>query len=154
MKNNLKTCIYLDDVRTPTTTLSGYNPWNVVRNYTEFTEWIADNGVPDLISFDHDLAEEHMNDYFDQLAKIGFQSPSYDLYTEKTGLDCAKFICEIYQNKENKDVEFPRCVVHSHNPVGGDNIKSYINGYKKHIGLEPNCYDQRFPFEIKPENRY
>ena len=57
-----KVSLYLDDLRTPTETLPGYHPWNVVRNYDEFKEWILRNGVPDLISFDHDLGEEHMND--------------------------------------------------------------------------------------------
>ena len=62
MKNKLKTCCYLDDTRTPTETIPGYKPWDVVRNYNEFTEYILKNGIPDLISFDHDLGEEHMND--------------------------------------------------------------------------------------------
>lgn len=79
----MKKALYLDDVRTPTETLPGYKPWYVVRNYNEFVEWISKNGLPDFISFDHDLADEHMNDYFSQLAQHGYQHPKYAEYKEK-----------------------------------------------------------------------
>lgn len=58
MKYNL----YLDDFRDPRD--SGYylnNPiyetleWVVVRNYDEFVKCVEENGVPEVISFDHDL---------------------------------------------------------------------------------------------------
>ena len=73
----MKTALYLDDQRTPTETIPGYHPWNVVRNYEEFTKWIIENGIPDLVSFDHDLAEEHINDYFKQVLDKGYQHPDY-----------------------------------------------------------------------------
>jgi len=144
--SNLKTSLYLDDVRTPTETLPGYNPWNIVRNYAEFEKWIIENGIPDLISFDHDLADEHMNDYYRQFAKEGFQIPDYESYKEKTGLDCARFVVE-YSQKMN--VPLKQCVVHSANPVGAKNIHSYINGYLKHMDQPETCYIGTFPFEMK-----
>lgn len=144
--NPLKVSLYLDDVRTPTETLPGYHPWNVVRNYNEFEKWIIENGMPDLISFDHDLAKEHTDDYFSQFAKEGFQIPNYESYKEKTGLDCAKFLVE-YCQKMN--VPLKQCVVHSHNPVGAKNIQSFINGFHRHMEQEENCYLNKFPFETK-----
>lgn len=151
-----KRALYLDDIRTPTDTLPGYEPWEIVRNYEEFTRWIMDNGLPDLVSFDHDLADEHMQDYYDQIAKIGWQSPSYNQYKERTGLDCAKFLCESFEFMISMDApdsphseKFPTCVVHSHNPVGADNIKSYINGFIKHYKIDAVCYEQRFPFTME-----
>ena len=88
----MKKALYLDDQRTPTETIPGYEPWFVVRNYAQFIEWISTHGMPDLISFDHDLAEEHIDDYFRQKLALGYQHPNYDEYTEKTGLDCAKWL--------------------------------------------------------------
>ena len=139
----MKKALYLDDVRTPTTTINGYEPWYVVRNYDEFVAWITENGIPDLISFDHDLAEEHMEDYFRQKLEQGYQFPDYESYKEKTGLDCAKWLSQHIQenNLMLKDV-----CVHSHNPVGATNIQSYINGFKKHMGWDQTCYLGRHPF--------
>ena len=142
----MKTALYLDDVRTPTETLPGYNPWNVVRNYNEFRDWINTNGIPDLISFDHDLANEHTNDYFNQVGAQGYQIPNYEQYKEKTGLDCARYVVDYCQNN---NVPLKQCAVHSHNPVGAKNIQSLINGFHRHMGQDENCYIGKFPFEIK-----
>jgi hypothetical protein len=143
----MKKALYLDDVRTPTETIPGYHPWNVVRNYDEFKEWILKNGVPDLISFDHDLADEHTQDYFKQVAAQGYQHPDYPSYKEKTGLDCAKWLCEAYCYPTN--VELKQCCIHSHNPVGAKNIQDYINGFKKHMDWTPDCFLMKHPFEVK-----
>jgi len=141
----MKTALYLDDQRTPTKTIPGYHPWEVVRNYDEFVNWIEKNGVPDLVSFDHDLAEEHINDYFNQKLNIGWQQPSYDTYKEKTGLDCARWLCE-YVQKNNLKLNL--CSVHSHNPIGAVNIQSYINGFKKHMDWDQDCYIGQHEFTV------
>lgn len=142
----MKKALYLDDQRTPTTTINGYEPWAVVRNYDEFVAWITENGVPDLISFDHDLAEEHIEDYFKQKLSIGYQQPDYDSYKEKTGLDCARWLVEHCQ--EN-NLQIKSVSVHSHNPVGGANIQSLINGFKRHMGWNEDCYIGRHPFTVE-----
>ena len=142
----LKTCCYIDDCRTPTETIPGYHPWNVVRNYNEFEKWIIENGIPDLVSFDHDLADEHINDYFNQVATQGYQNPNYASYKEKTGVDCANFLVEYCQKMK---VDLKQCCVHSHNPVGAKNIQSFINGFHRHMGWDETCYLGKFPFEIK-----
>jgi hypothetical protein len=145
----LKKALYLDDVRTPTKDIPGYEPWIVVRNYEEFVKYITDNEIPDYISFDHDLGEEHMNDYALQVSKMGWQAPDYENYKEKTGLDCAKWLCDyINYFTLHGEKAFPICGVHSHNPVGATNIKEYINGYMKHIGLEPTCFMSKPEFKI------
>lgn len=141
----MKTALYLDDQRTPTKTIPGYHPWEVVRNYDEFVSWIEKNGVPDLVSFDHDLADEHINDYFNQKLNIGWQQPSYETYKEKTGLDCAKWLCE-YIQKNNLKLNL--CSVHSHNPIGSVNIQSYINGFKKHMDWDQDCYIGQHDFTV------
>lgn len=142
----MKIALYLDDVRTPTETISGYHPWEVVRNYDEFAAWITEKGIPDLVSFDHDLAEEHMSDYYDQLLTNGFQHPNYGQYKEKTGLDCARFLVEYCQQN---NVSLKSCCVHSHNPVGATNIQSFINGFKKHMDEPQDCYLGKHPFTVE-----
>lgn len=64
--------LFLDDIRNPTEcSLYMYKrigkenlsyldeDWVVVRNYSEFIGAIFDRGLPNLVSFDHDLAHEH-----------------------------------------------------------------------------------------------
>lgn len=138
-----KRALYLDDVRTPTETLTGYHPWEIVRNYEEFVAWITQNGIPYLISFDHDLSKEHMDDYFNQVALVGYQFPDYDNYKEKTGMDCARWLGEYVQNNQ---AQLHLVSVHSHNPVGTTNIQSYINGLKKHMGWEQDCFITQYPY--------
>lgn len=144
----MRTCLYLDDIRTPTVNLPNAHPWAVVRNYDEFVAYIETHGIPDLISLDHDLASEHMDDHFAQLAKFGSQFPDYQAYTEKTGLDCAKWLCE-YCQKNN--VSLKSVSVHSHNPVGSTNIQSYINGFKRFMGEPEDCFLMRHPFKTEED---
>lgn len=143
----MKRALYLDDQRTPKNNPpDGYEPWHIVRNYNEFKAWIDLNGMPDYVSFDHDLAEEHMQDYY-RYQFNGISAVNYNDFKEKTGLDCARYMIEYAMNNK---VSLPRLVgVHSHNPMGAINIQSLVNSYKKHCGEEENCYIAKIPFEIK-----
>jgi hypothetical protein len=146
----MKKALYLDDIRTPTDTLPGFQPWFVVRNFDQFVEWINANGMPDFISFDHDLSIEHTKDFIDQKLKQGYQFPNYDNYKEKTGLDCAKWLVDYCQSKK---IAISECSVHSQNPVGADNIHSLINGFKKHMGLPQDCYIGKHPFTVETKTK-
>jgi hypothetical protein len=133
----LQRALYLDDLRTPTETIPNFEEWYVVRDYDQFVEWINTNGFPDYISFDHDLKDEHMEDYWKYQFK-GIPTIDYDTFIEKTGLDCAKWLVE-YVEKNNTNL--PRLLgVHSANPIGASNIQNFLNGYKKHIGQEENVF--------------
>lgn len=146
----MKRALYLDDVRTPTTTIAGYEPWFVVRNYDEFVAWISKNGIPDLISFDHDLAPEHMNDYALQVAEKGYQEPSYDEFKEMTGVHCADWLVNYCQQN---NLKLCTCSVHSHNPIGARNIQSLLNGFNKFMGWEQTTYIGRHPFTVDDNPR-
>ncbi|NCD06240.1 MAG: hypothetical protein EOL97_08980 [Spirochaetia bacterium] len=113
----MKTFLYLDDERTP---IEDY--WIIVRNYEEFVDYIKKNGIPDHISFDHDLHFEHYNDYVNNYPNI-----NYDLYEEKTGYDCAKWLCEYCDEHQ---LEIKSVGVHSFNEIGSNNILQVINNYK------------------------
>lgn len=104
-----------------------------VRDFNEFIQWIDyNNELPDYISFDHDLADEHYTPpkYWDDYqASKNYQQEKEKNYQEKTGLDCAKWIVEYcLYNKTS----LPKYFSHSANPVGRDNILNLLNNFKKH----------------------
>ena len=127
--------LFLDDVRVPSDVTWSKFPyadmeWNIVRSYAEFVAYIEKNGMPDVISFDHDLADEHYTpeEYWnDYEASKAYQEARN--YTEKTGNDCAKWLVEYCL--DNNVTMAPLILVHSLNPVGADNIRNTIKGLGK-----------------------
>ena len=104
-----------------------------VRNFWEFCNYIQKFGLPNFISFDHDLADEHYNDLFSDKNWSSQDSDivlKYDEYSEKTGYECAKWLVDWCLENSKKIPEF---VVHSANPVGKKNIESYLNNATKHL---------------------
>lgn len=79
-------------------------------------------GLPDFISFDHDLADEHYEDILD------FGIANYESYTEKTGYECAKWLVDYCIDHK---IPLPEYAVHSDNPVGSANIISYLKSAEK-----------------------
>jgi hypothetical protein len=107
--------LFLDDIRKPPD-----NSWDVVRNYSDFCNYLSHFGLPDVISFDHDLADEH----YEIGCPSGFQEFDYTKCTEYTGLDCARFMINNYG--------VPKYwMVHSMNPVGKKNIEAELNAFVK-----------------------
>jgi hypothetical protein len=135
-----KTYLFLDDDRMPWEP-GNYMPvdlrpmyrkenWQIVRNFEEFRQWILDNGLPDVVSFDHDLGKEHHYKPDDRLIvpleEVEFD---FDKYEEKTGYHCAKWMVEFCMHEH---LPLPEWYVHSANVVGAENIKSYIENYQRH----------------------
>jgi hypothetical protein len=110
---NFKSVLYLDDMRVPT--IVGIT---LVRNYDEFIRYINHNGIPDLISFDHDLAAEHY--------PTGENGPEdnidYSSYKERTGLDCTRYIVQ-------NELPLNYWAVHSFNVRGKMNIEAELRKY-------------------------
>jgi hypothetical protein len=136
MKNlNTDYNLFLDDERFPYVSnpelddvsafhYTNYEPfkkedWIIVRNYNDFVKEVEKRGLPKKCSFDHDLGD---------VSKI----KKYDNFLEKTGYDCAKWLCDYCQDNELK---FPEYFIHSMNPTGANNIRTYIENYKKHVEL-------------------
>ncbi len=116
--------LYLDDIRTPKT-----EGWNIVRSYPEFVEWIKKNGIPNEVSFDHDLADEHYSlqtktDYLTWKEYYETQDREY------TGYDAAKWMCEYCWDN---GLPIPEYNVHSANPVGRENILAILNSFKEKL---------------------
>lgn len=123
--------LFLDDFRIPMDCIlhclvpinirSIYNSsdWVIVRNYKEFVDFIVESGMPDFISFDHDLADIHYSQDFSNPDAIN---------VEKTGYDCAKWLINYCMDN---NLKLPNFVVHSQNPVGKKNIESILFNFKK-----------------------
>lgn len=132
--------IYLDDVRTPT------DPgWVIVRSYDEFVAKINEIGLENvkLISLDHDLGESAMLEWYRNT--IPNYTINYDNISEKTGMDCTKWLVEQWLDGA------PVCdvMVHSANAVGSANMMGYINNYRHVNNLPQNCVRWIVPYTIE-----
>lgn len=122
----MKTLLWLDDVRNPADDKwRAYFPiaqpcdvhW--VKSYNQFVNWITENGLPDAVCFDHDLADIAYNPMT--------QRESF-AYHETTGYDCAKWLVEYCMDNE---LPLPEYAVQSANPTGAENIRMYLLNYLK-----------------------
>ena len=112
MKN--KTLLWVDDIIDPHKWLSDTQQYSFhivwVNSYKEFVKYIFNSGLPEYISFDHDLG-------------LG-----------KSGFDCAKYLVDYVLDNNIK--RLPKCECHSANPVGRDNILGIINSFNKFMSNE------------------
>ena len=103
--------LFLDDERIPAdvTWVSGFDPnlpWHIVRSYDEAVSYVEQNGIPNVVSFDHDLGSDY------------------------TGLSFAFWLASHDLDYHTMPDDFSY-MVHSMNPVGKVNIigtlESYLN---------------------------
>ena len=130
--------LFLDDIRHPYDCLryttkfmpqdkSSYAKlsWVIARSGDEFaniiTERFSKGEFPSLISFDHDLADDH----YDQKMYNGAYP---EKFAEQTGNECAKFLVEFCIEH---DLEMPICWVHSMNPIGAQRIQNTLEDFKR-----------------------
>ena len=99
--------MFLDDIREPK---QKYDI--VVRSFEEAAVYILKHGMPNFISFDHDLG-------MDENGEIA-----------KNGYDLAKWIVNMDLNGQIKIPRDFTFEVHSANPVGKENIETILNNYK------------------------
>jgi len=136
--------LFLDDMRLPYRDCNYTNNpiykdlhWLVVINYEQFVGTIEKyynlKGIlPNIISFDHDLADVHygVQDHLDD--------DYYDLcevQDEKTGYHCAKWLVNFCMDN---DLKLPEYYAHSMNTVGRRNILGYLNNYVKFCKTQNN----------------
>lgn len=134
--------LFLDDMRNPMDCLSYMAPrtsklslyeetWVIVRSYQEFVDTITrayrKTGMPDIISFDHDLSQEHYAPVgvWDQREKYSDWEAKQN-FREKNGKDAASWLGDFCVNHEEQIPEF---IVHSMNPYGSENIQSILDQY-------------------------
>jgi len=122
-----KYSLYLDDFRDPidssyyrSESVYAELQWVVVRCYDEFVKTVQEIGIPETVSFDHDLADGH----YAHQSKI-----DYNRFIEKTGFHCAEWLINHCIDNELK---LPQTIlIHSMNPAGSLNIKSLFDTYNK-----------------------
>lgn len=119
--------LFLDDERVPLDVKWIDLPlvnWIIARSFSDFVDIINKNGLPKIISFDHDLADEHYREFIN--SKNG--EFNYNKMKEKTGYDCVKFLID-YCIDNNLDL--PEYYIHTMNPIGRENMNSLLESYKK-----------------------
>lgn len=130
--------LFLDDIRDPSACLNyktkfmpkdckeySLDNWLIARNFSEFVEILesmfASGKFPDLISFDHDLADIHYNS----------EMPGKSGCDEETGADCAKFLIQFCLKH---DLIPPHFYIHSANPSGAERIFGNMQDYHRYKG--------------------
>lgn len=144
LKGTKPTLLWLDDLRDPFKNEEGRvlltnAEIHWVKNAEEFEDWIRRNGLPDYISFDHDLGVEHYTPscYWEDYQLSAAHQESKD-YTEKTGHACAVWLTKYCLSEK---CLLPPCLVHSANPVGAANIRGVLNSFVKFQRENPECYE-------------
>ena len=137
MDQKMKTLLWLDDIRDPFVGdwLMAYAPgfaygdgevvW--VKNFDDFVNHIKFKGIPDMISFDHDLGE----DVAKERVTKGMSKRQARLKKRETksGYDCSKWLVDYCLDNE---IPIPKFGVHSANPVGAENIRKLLINAIKH----------------------
>ena len=103
-----------------------HKEWIIVKSYGQFINWINQNGLPDFISFDHDLGDVaelkeslDKNEWFDTINN-----------KEYTGMDCAKWLVNYCLDN---NLSLPQFAVHSANPSGSANIEGLLKNFKEKV---------------------
>lgn len=104
--------LFIDDCRMP-----GHVTWvrlpsatyDIVRSYGQFIEYVKENGLPEFITFDHDLDE------FDG--------------SDKTGYDIVLWIIDSVLDGKLVIPDNFSFMVHSMNPVGKANIEATLRNF-------------------------
>ena len=126
--------LFLDDTREPPIHLKKI--FYIVRDYDDFVEYIETYGIPEIISFDHDLNLEHTNFFFENGGFRNPPDPRYENFKFKTGYDCALWLID-YCKRNNKELK--KVFVHSHNLMGQRNIYNLICNFQKKEYGKINC---------------
>jgi hypothetical protein len=127
--------LFLDDIRYPNgaylydkdvnlidATGIPTNQWQIVRSYESFVRYINKNGLPDTVSFDHDLHFEHIRHYHEVTQPTGGVI-EYGNLEHKTGKSCAEFLVRKWEECGKPPL---RVYIHSANQYGAKNIKEVL----------------------------
>ena len=111
--------LFLDDLRTVDMVYGSdrEDDYIIVSSYNAFVSHIQLNGLPNFISFDNDLGEDHNKELLPD------------------GYACAKWL--VYES--GLDIRNLNCYVHSANPVAKVQIESLLTNFKffEKYGLIP-----------------
>lgn len=121
--------LFLDDLRKPLDVKWIVMPvcaWTTVRDYEAFIKIITERGLPEHVSFDHDIRPGHY-DVAIMLDAGDIIDYQYDYSRmEKTGYHCAQWLVSYCMDHH---LPLPPYTVHSMNPVGAANIESLLSSF-------------------------
>lgn len=131
--------MWLDDLRDPTDNIwnnwiarQGVNPTDYditwVKNYDDFTDWIVNNGLPDVVCFDHDLGQDIAIERYTTGGMSKTQAKKLKKLETMSGFDATKWMVNYCMDN---DLRLPNWYIQSANPVGAENIKSYLQSFVK-----------------------
>lgn len=124
--------LFLDDVRIPASVTWMKLPhpasWSIVRSFDQFKKHIIEHGVPEFVTFDHDLHESHYKKFLDDRD----ETKEFDYGPEKTGLHCAQFLANYCAEVDEK---FPPFMVHSLNDTAAARIERFIDEAKTALDI-------------------
>lgn len=126
--------LYLDDVRVPL--VRGVD---LVHNYDEFFAYLTSHEMPEVISWDHDISEEH----YPTAAEGDRDVIPYETYKDKTGFHCALYVVE-------NSLPLQLWSVHSLNPAGGNNIRRLLRAYRP----DSELHDLYIPYRTEERKTY
>jgi hypothetical protein len=96
--------------------------WIIARSYDAFVDIIEGLGLPDVVSFDHDLHEEHIKHYYSVTESTGVIE--YGNLKYKTGKHCAEYL--VQQCKAQQPKTLPEIFIHSANKWGVEEIRKVL----------------------------
>lgn len=102
--------LFIDDERFP----FKIDRFVIAQTSQEAFHLLVSRGVPNYISFDHDLGGEDTS---------------------------MVFLKAMFNYMDDMKLKFPKNFdyhIHSQNPIGRENIRSYMTGLYEHIGFEEN----------------
>ena len=95
--------LFLDDERYPPDPIKWKDEWKIARNVDDAMWYIKTYGIPGYMSLDHDLGSRKMN-----------------------GMDFCKTLWNYIMDNDIRIPSGFRYYVHSQNPVGAENMNSYM----------------------------
>lgn len=104
--------LYLDDERNLPSHYDRERRWYVCRSSEEAKQMVKRYGIPQFMSLDHDLGGDDTTMKF-----LHWLAEEYFFDQDK--------------NPGGEYLIIPGYVIHSQNPVGAENIKSYMESWKK-----------------------
>ena len=115
--------LFLDDIRDPSWVYGhgADSQWDVVRSFDQFQAWIQTHGLPDRVSFDHDLGG------------VDEDGNEVDPATVPTGMNCAHALVEYCLDG---GFALPAFEVHSANGPGAENIRGLLESFVRHQAQE------------------
>lgn len=131
--------LFLDDMRYPKDVKwieLPLVPWIIVRSHDAFVRHIQNFGVPQLVTFDHDLCDEHYQEYShatDERMVGEGKEFRYDKMKEKTGRDSALWLAN---HCIENGIPIPQYFVHTLNGIGAKNIVSILESAHKAMAMK------------------